>query len=54
MSAPYKTSGKLEHRAWFSPEEYKMFDEATRERTKNPPKLRWHEVCETFTITFCL
>ena len=24
MSAPYKTSGKVEHRAWFSPEEYKM------------------------------
>lgn len=23
MSAPYKTSGKVEHRAWFSPEEYK-------------------------------
>jgi hypothetical protein len=24
MSAPYKTSGKLAHRAWFSPEEYKL------------------------------
>ena len=31
MSAPYKTSGKIEHRAWFSPEEYKMLYEATRE-----------------------
>jgi len=48
MSAPYKTSGKLEHRAWFSPEEYKMLYEATRERAKNPPKSRWREVCETF------
>lgn len=48
MSAPYKTSGKLEHRAWFSPEEYKLFYEATRERAKNPPKPRWREVCETF------
>jgi integrase len=48
MSAPYKTSGKLEHRAWFSPEEYKMLYEATRERAKNPPKPRWREVCETF------
>ena len=48
MTAPYKTSGKLEHRAWFSPEEYKMLYEATRERAKNPPKPRWREVCETF------
>lgn len=48
MSAPYKTSGKLEHRAWFSPEEYKILYEATRERAKNPPKPRWREVCETF------
>ncbi|MBX9859387.1 MAG: site-specific integrase [Sphingomonas sp.] len=48
MSAPYKTSGKVEHRAWFSPEEYKILYEATRERAKNPPKERWREVCETF------
>ena len=48
MSAPYKTSGKLEHRAWFSPEEYKLLYEATRERANNPPKPRWREVCETF------
>jgi len=48
MSAPYKTSGKIEHRAWFLPEEYKMLYEATRERAKNPPKPRWREVCETF------
>jgi len=47
MSAPYKTSGKLEHRAWFSPEEYRLLYEATRERAKNPPKPRWREVCET-------
>ncbi|RJG55404.1 site-specific integrase [Sphingobium terrigena] len=48
MSAPYKSSGKVEHRAWFSPDEYKMLYEATRERAKNPPKERWREVCETF------
>jgi integrase len=48
MSAPYKTSGKIKHRAWFSPEEYKLLYEATRERAKNPPKERWREVCETF------
>lgn len=48
LSAPYKTSGKVEHRAWFSPDEYKMLWEATRERAKNPPKERWREVCENF------
>jgi hypothetical protein len=48
MSAPYKTSGKVEHRAWFSPEEYKILYEATRERAKNPPKERWRAVCEAF------
>lgn len=48
MSAPYKSSGKVEHRAWFSPDEYKMLYEATRERAKNPPKERWRDVCETF------
>lgn len=48
MSAPYKSSGKIEHRAWFSPDEYKMLYEFTRERAKNPPKPRWREVCENF------
>lgn len=48
MSAPYKSSGKVEHRAWFSPAEYKILYEATRERAKNPPKERWREVCENF------
>jgi hypothetical protein len=32
MSAPYKSSGKIVHRAWFSPEEYKTLYEGTRER----------------------
>jgi hypothetical protein len=48
MSAPYKSSGKIEHRAWFSPDEYKMLYEYTRERAKNPPKERWRSICETF------
>ena len=48
MSAPYKSSGKIEHRAWFSPEEYKILYEHTRERAKNPPKPRWREVGESF------
>ena len=37
MSAPYKTSGKLEHRAWFARGIQDAY-EATRERAKNPPK----------------
>ena len=36
LSAPYKTSGKIVHRAWFSPEEYKQLYTATRERIVNP------------------
>ncbi len=36
ISAPYKTSGKIMHRAWFSPEEYKMFYEASHKRAQNP------------------
>jgi integrase len=38
LSPPYKASGKVTHRAWFSPEEYKRLYEATRERAKNPRK----------------
>lgn len=48
MSAPYKQSGKIEHRAWFSPDEYKMLYEHTRVRADNPPNQRWKEVCENF------
>src|SRR6185437_14377927 len=36
LSSPYKTSGKISHRAWFSPEEYKQLYEATRDRVENP------------------
>ncbi len=48
MSAPYKASGKISHRAWFSPEEYKRLYEATRERAKNPKNERWRGECEQF------
>jgi len=41
MSAPYKKSGKISHRAWFSPEEYKRLYEASRDRAANPKKERW-------------
>ncbi|MCB1558897.1 MAG: site-specific integrase [Alphaproteobacteria bacterium] len=34
ISPPYKTSGKIKHRAWFSPDEYKMLYNASREKTQ--------------------
>jgi integrase len=46
LSAPYKASGKISHRAWFSPDEYKTLYTATRERAKKPPKPRWKWACE--------
>lgn len=46
LSPPYKASGKISHRAWFSPEEYKRLYNATRERAENPPKPRWKWECE--------
>ena len=35
LTAPYRSSSKIEHRAWFSPEEYKRLYQATRARAKN-------------------
>jgi integrase len=46
LSEPYRTSGKISHRAWFSPEEYKQLYEATRRRVEKPPKKRWKSSCE--------
>jgi integrase len=37
LSAPYKTSGKIGHRAWFSADEYRKLYMATRRRSENPP-----------------
>ncbi|MEQ8311076.1 MAG: hypothetical protein RIE24_05470 [Silicimonas sp.] len=34
ISMPYKTSGKVVHRAWFSPAEYKQLYTATRENVR--------------------
>ena len=43
MSEPYRASGKISHRAWFSPEEYKKLYEATRRRARSPknPRYKW-------------
>ena len=46
LSAPYKMSEKITHRAWFSPEEYKRLYEATRQRAKHPKNPRWKKACE--------
>lgn len=46
ISPPYKTSGKVTHRAWFSPEEYKMLYEATRDRAKAPSIERYRTTWE--------
>jgi integrase len=43
LSEPYRSSPKISHRAWFSPEEYKQLYEATRKRAQDPkqPRFRW-------------
>lgn len=43
LSAPYKTNGKISHRAWFSPEEYKELYKATRDRVENPRKKKYQK-----------
>jgi len=44
LSPPYRTRGKIEHRPWFSPNEYKQLYEATREYARNPfhDHYRWN------------
>ncbi len=41
LSEPFRRSGKITHRAWFSPEEYKRLYVATRRRAAKPLKKRW-------------
>ena len=43
LTEPYRASGKISHRAWFSPEEYKKLYEATRRRARAPknPRYKW-------------
>ncbi len=41
LAEPYKSSGKISHRAWFSPEEYKKLYEATRRRAQKPKRNRY-------------
>jgi integrase len=48
LSAPYKASGKIAHRAWFSPEEYKRLYEATRAEMKITDSLYRKYIREQF------
>jgi integrase len=48
LSSPYKTSGKVEHRAWFSPEEYDALIKAARQRARTPLNNRHRWACEQF------
>ncbi len=41
LSEPYRSSPKISHRAWFSPEEYKKLYEATRKRAHHPKNVRY-------------
>ncbi|MGH7243398.1 MAG: tyrosine-type recombinase/integrase [Phycisphaerales bacterium] len=43
LTPPYKTSGKITHRAWFSPKEYEQLYKATRKRAKNPNRRCWKQ-----------
>lgn len=43
LSPPYRTQGKIVHRPWFSPEEYKQLFTATREHAQNALKhYKWN------------
>jgi integrase len=44
LSPPYKSQGKVIHRPWFSPEEYKQLYEAARAYAQQPfnPRFKWN------------
>jgi integrase len=46
LSEPYRSSPRISHRAWFSPEEYKQLYEATRKRAHEPRQAHFKWECE--------
>ncbi len=48
LSSPYKTAGKVAHRAWFSPDEYRQFYAATRKRARPAKGTRWQWTLSNF------
>jgi len=47
MSLPYRQSGKIAHRAWFTAQEWEQLDAALSQRAAFPLKPRWRAQCET-------
>ena len=43
LSQPYRSNGKISHRAWFSPDEYKRLYKATRDRVENPKRKKFQK-----------
>src|SRR5580658_2692780 len=48
LSAPYRASGKVAHRAWFSLDEYGRLWKATQKRARHPLHPKWAWECEQF------
>lgn len=46
LSPPYRASTKVEHRAWFSPEEYRQLCEAVKARSEDPEFARGRATAE--------
>lgn len=46
FSPPYRTAGKISHRSWFSPDEYKRLYQATRENARQAKGKSWQKVAE--------
>ncbi len=46
LSMPYGMSGKITHRAWFSPEEYKQLYACTRRRAQKAKGKSWQHAAE--------
>lgn len=55
LSEPYRSSPKISHRAWFSPEEYRKLYEATRKRAHEPknPRYKWESEQLHDYVLFC-
>src|SRR5882762_10327899 len=54
FSAPYRSSPKISHRAWFSPEEYKKLYQATRKRAQEPKKKGFQWESEQLHVLFAV
>ena len=46
LAAPFRASGKISHRGWFSHAEYNQLWRATQKRARAPGKPRWKWSCE--------